>query len=243
MTTPTNEDLNASTDLEVDFDKEAEEVEAMSNDQLVEAMLQAKNDRRRAESDVQLLANRLAHLKAEEEKARRKIAETQRRAKRLGILSLRMPGYKEKNWRKRGKDKKMIQREQQRVAMRRANQRAKRKGASTQLNKDKLLYVRQQRAQAKAHREKVLKSKAAEEKRAKELKDKIRQREIRLKMKRRRKKKRRIEQAKAYRNVYYWSARNKKLLINKYLQWKKKKWNLLKDYVEHRICSVRLILR
>ena len=59
----------------------------------------------------------------------------------------------------------------------------KRKGASTQLNKDKLLYVRQQRAQAKAHREKVLKSKAAEEKRAKELKDKIRQREIRLKMK------------------------------------------------------------
>ena len=63
MTTPTNEDVDASTDLEVDFDNEAEEVEAMSNDQLVEAMLQAKNDRRRAESDVQLLANRLAHLR------------------------------------------------------------------------------------------------------------------------------------------------------------------------------------
>ena len=88
MTTPTNEDLNASTDLEVDFDKEAEEVEAMSNDQLVEAMLQAKNDRRRAESDVQLLANRLAHLKAEEEKARRKIAETQRRAKEVRNIKL-----------------------------------------------------------------------------------------------------------------------------------------------------------
>ena len=184
MTTPTNEDVDASTDLGVAFDNEAEEVEAMSNDQLVEAMLQAKNDRRRAESDVQLLANRLAHLRAEEEKARRKIAETQRRAKEVRNIKLeKMPGYKEKKMEEKRQRHKMIQREQQRVAMRRANQRAKRKGASTQLNKDKLLYVRQQRAQAKAHREKVLKSKAAEEKRAKELKDKIRQREIRLKMK------------------------------------------------------------
>lgn len=40
------------------------------------AMLEAKNTRKRAEADVHLLANRLAHLQAEEEKARRKTEET-----------------------------------------------------------------------------------------------------------------------------------------------------------------------
>ena len=34
-----------------------------SSEDMVDLMLQAKNDRKRAESDVQLLANRLAHLK------------------------------------------------------------------------------------------------------------------------------------------------------------------------------------
>ena len=72
MSTPSYNDGNMSPDMMMT--NEEEEVEAMSNDDLVEAMLQAKNDRRRAESDVQLLANRLAHLRAEEEKARRKIA-------------------------------------------------------------------------------------------------------------------------------------------------------------------------
>ena len=39
-------------------------------------MIEAKNARKRAEADVHLLANRLAHLQAEEEKARRKTEET-----------------------------------------------------------------------------------------------------------------------------------------------------------------------
>lgn len=39
-------------------------------------MLEAKNTRKRAEADVHLLANRLAHLQAEEEKARKKTEET-----------------------------------------------------------------------------------------------------------------------------------------------------------------------
>ena len=39
-------------------------------------MLEVKNARKRAEADVHLLANRLAHLQAEEEKARRKTEET-----------------------------------------------------------------------------------------------------------------------------------------------------------------------
>lgn len=38
-------------------------------------MLEAKNTRKRAEADVHLLANRLAHLQVEEEKARRKTEE------------------------------------------------------------------------------------------------------------------------------------------------------------------------
>ncbi|CAM9872702.1 unnamed protein product, partial [Chrysoparadoxa australica] len=47
------------------------------------AMLEAKNSRKRAEADVQLLANRLAHLKVEEEKARKKVEETQARAREI----------------------------------------------------------------------------------------------------------------------------------------------------------------
>ena len=39
-------------------------------------MLDAKNARKRAESDVQLLANRLQHLRIAEERARKKIGET-----------------------------------------------------------------------------------------------------------------------------------------------------------------------
>lgn len=41
--------------------------------ELTEAMLTTKSRRRRAECDVQLLANRLAHLRAEEAKAKKKI--------------------------------------------------------------------------------------------------------------------------------------------------------------------------
>lgn len=49
---------------------------SMSARATANAMLEAKNIRKRAEADVHLLANRLAHLKAEEEKARRKTEET-----------------------------------------------------------------------------------------------------------------------------------------------------------------------
>ncbi|CAM9481930.1 unnamed protein product, partial [Ectocarpus sp. 12 AP-2014] len=49
-------------------------------------MLEAKNTRKRAEADVHLLANRLAHLQAEEEKARRKTEETKQRAMEIKRL-------------------------------------------------------------------------------------------------------------------------------------------------------------
>ncbi|CAM9475293.1 unnamed protein product [Choristocarpus tenellus] len=51
------------------------------------AMLEAKNQRKRAEADVNLLANRLAHLRVEEEKARKKTEETMLRA--AEILNLK----------------------------------------------------------------------------------------------------------------------------------------------------------
>jgi hypothetical protein len=43
-------------------------------------MLDAKLTRKRAESDLQLLANRIALLRLEEQKAMQKIVETQQRA-------------------------------------------------------------------------------------------------------------------------------------------------------------------
>ena len=176
-----------------------EDVDDLSNDELVEAMLQAKNDRRRAESDVQLLANRLAHLRAEEEKARKKIAETKRRADEVATMKRRNALLQKKKAEEKAMQQNVIQREQQRVAMRRAAQRAQKSGAHSKMNEDKLKYVRQQREQAKSHRAQVLEGKLREEERAKQLKDKIRQREIRLKMqKEKEEKERRIRQAKAY---------------------------------------------
>ena len=47
------------------------------------AMLEAKDHRKRAESDLQLLANRLALLRLEEQKAMEKITETKIRAKEI----------------------------------------------------------------------------------------------------------------------------------------------------------------
>ena len=133
MSTPSYNDGNMSPDMMMT--NEEEEVEAMSNDELVGAMLQAKNDRRRAESDVQLLANRLAHLRAEEEKARRKIAETQRRAKEVRDIKIENARIQREKMEEKRQRQEMVQREQQRVAMRRAQQRAKRKGANSKLNK------------------------------------------------------------------------------------------------------------
>lgn len=49
---------------------------SMSTRATANLMLEVKNTRKRAEADVHLLTNRLAHLQAEEDKARRKTEET-----------------------------------------------------------------------------------------------------------------------------------------------------------------------
>jgi hypothetical protein len=46
-------------------------------------MLDAKLTRKRAESDLQLLANRIALLRTEEERAKNKISETQQKADQM----------------------------------------------------------------------------------------------------------------------------------------------------------------
>lgn len=51
--------------------------------ELQSAMLDAKNERKCAEADVQLLANRLAHLRQEEHRAQKRIDEANRRAKEI----------------------------------------------------------------------------------------------------------------------------------------------------------------
>ncbi|DAZ94420.1 TPA: hypothetical protein N0F65_002560 [Lagenidium giganteum] len=51
--------------------------------QLQSAMLDAKNERKRAEVDVQLLANRIAHLRNEDARAQKRIEEANRRAKEI----------------------------------------------------------------------------------------------------------------------------------------------------------------
>lgn len=52
-------------------------------------MVQARNARKRAEEDVQLLANRLQHLRNEERKAWKRISETQDRAEHVQHLKER----------------------------------------------------------------------------------------------------------------------------------------------------------
>ena len=54
-----------------------------STDSNTSAMLDLKNNRKRAEGDLQLLANRIALLRAEESKALGKISETKARAKEI----------------------------------------------------------------------------------------------------------------------------------------------------------------
>jgi hypothetical protein len=49
-----------------EFEEVQQHQQGAEGGDMVEQMIQAKNDRKRAESDVQLLANRLAHLKVRE---------------------------------------------------------------------------------------------------------------------------------------------------------------------------------
>ncbi|KAL3669424.1 hypothetical protein V7S43_005818 [Phytophthora oleae] len=57
--------------------------------ELESAMLDAKNQRKQAETDAQLLANRLAHLRAEDARAQKRIEEAKRRAGEIEAIKKR----------------------------------------------------------------------------------------------------------------------------------------------------------
>uniref|UniRef100_H3GPK6 EF-hand domain-containing protein n=1 Tax=Phytophthora ramorum TaxID=164328 RepID=H3GPK6_PHYRM len=60
-----------------------------ADSELESAMLDAKKQRRQAEVDAQLLANRLAHLRAEDARAQKRIEEAKRRAKEIEAIKRR----------------------------------------------------------------------------------------------------------------------------------------------------------
>mmetsp|Transcript_6067 Transcript_6067/g.19321 ORF Transcript_6067/g.19321 Transcript_6067/m.19321 type:complete len:330 (-) Transcript_6067:33-1022(-) len=62
------------------------ELGSQSGLQADSVVLAARNERKRAEADMQLLANRLAHLRAEEERAQKRIGETRKRARELASV-------------------------------------------------------------------------------------------------------------------------------------------------------------
>jgi chromosome segregation ATPase len=57
--------------------------------ELQSAMLDAKNQRKRVEEDVKLLANRLAHLRAEDARTQKRIDEANRRAVEIEAIKKR----------------------------------------------------------------------------------------------------------------------------------------------------------
>ena len=61
-------------------------VDNRSVDSNISAMLELKNGRKRAETDLQLLSNRIALLRNEEQRAMNKITETKHRAKEILVM-------------------------------------------------------------------------------------------------------------------------------------------------------------
>merc|ERR1712227_686075 len=68
---------------------EGEGTEQFAHDYGANRLLAAKRARKRAEGDYQLLQNRLVRLRLEEEKARKKILETKKRAQEILALKAR----------------------------------------------------------------------------------------------------------------------------------------------------------
>ena len=80
------------------------------------------------------MANRLAHLRAEEEKARRKIEETKKRAGEILEMKERNSAIARRKIEERNTRKAIVGREQQRVAMRRQKLRDERNAKGTKSN-------------------------------------------------------------------------------------------------------------
>ena len=110
---------------------------------MTDLMLDAKNARKRADCDMQLLANRLAHLRAEEAKAMKKIEETKSRADEIIRLKKENATIHKKKSISSSKKNAVESEEQQMIAMRRAKARADRKARMSDVQRSKMEDVMQ----------------------------------------------------------------------------------------------------
>jgi hypothetical protein len=113
-------------------------------------MLDAKNARKRAEADVQLLANRLQHLRVAEERARKKICETKARTGEILSLKKRNMEHQQSKMNYQMERELNVSTEQKRITGQRT---ASRKNASD----SKEVVERARKAQAGAQREQMQK--------------------------------------------------------------------------------------
>jgi len=176
----------------------------------VNKMLEIKRERMRAEEDVKLLANRLQHLRAEEEKAVKRIQETQNRTNE--ILTLKERNSKSKQFhtslkttrqvsimgstqenltraeeRKRAKEqieeKKNREREEQVLklkAQRNMNEKAIKAAREQSLQKSVLQKERVKQHEEELRRKKVLQTQKLEDKQIKEALQRLRDEQRRL---------------------------------------------------------------
>lgn len=164
-----------------------------STAQITEAMLDAKNSRRRAECDVQLLANRLAHLRQEEAKAQRKISETKRRAGEIVRMKKRNADNLRRKELEKASQGNVIGKEQQSIAMRRKKAQNDRNYRMKDKISGKLAAVRKQK-EIKARNAAEIKQRQQEEiLRKKRQKALIKHREAMLKAEKERKEKEKRE--------------------------------------------------
>lgn len=111
-------------------------------------MLDAKNARKRAEADVQLLANRLQHLKMAEERARRKIVETKSRTGEIMTLKKRNMEHQQSKMNHNMERELSVTSEQKRVN-------SQRNMARKHVQDSKEVLERTRKAQAGAQREQM----------------------------------------------------------------------------------------
>jgi hypothetical protein len=128
-------------------------------------MLEAKAARKRAEADVNLLANRLQHLRNEEAKARKKIDETRKRAGEIKSLKDRNKSSNQHREQLQSFHNQVVAHEQQDVTATRTNRKAQIESAMTTLKQSRHNEVENKRAGRKQNEEMIAAQRAAERKR------------------------------------------------------------------------------
>lgn len=147
---------------------------------MTSTMLSTKSNRRRAECDVQLLANRLAHLRAEELKARKKIDETKKRAKE--IRNLKTENYKSQLDKQRSKmlESGASSDEVRRIQLNRSQTTQKRREKLKQKQRERMVDVKRMKEIKKENLDRIQKIKEEEKARKQKQKLLVKERERKL---------------------------------------------------------------